>query len=152
MATLSRPWQGTTLGILHIIGAVLAFLGGIAFLFLRDLMSNMMNPMTIAVQGQEAQTIQLSATGVAGIVGSLGLVAGLLLIGFGVLAIFITRGSFKGQKWAPIVAMIFAILGVLGNLSSFSLEKGSLVQLAVNAFVIYCTIICVKHPFYGKKA
>ena len=41
------------------------------------------------------------------------IVGGIILIGLAVLSFFVGRGLWKAQKWARIVAIIFAVLGVL---------------------------------------
>lgn len=41
------------------------------------------------------------------------IVGGIILLGLAVLSFFVGRGLWKGQKWARIVAIIFAALGVL---------------------------------------
>ena len=51
------------------------------------------------------------------LIGALGsglfIIAGVVLIGLAVLSFFVGRGLWKAQKWARIVAIIFAVLGVL---------------------------------------
>ncbi len=54
---------------------------------------------------------------VLGALGALGaglfVVFGVVFIGLAVLSFFVGRGLWKGQKWARIVAIIFAVLGIL---------------------------------------
>ena len=49
--------------------------------------------------------------------GSLGtfvfIAAGIIVMGMGVLSIFIGRGLWKGKNWARVVTIIFSIMGVL---------------------------------------
>ena len=51
------------------------------------------------------------------IIGAIGaglfIVIGVVLIGLGVLSFFIGKGLWKAQKWARIVAIIFAAVGVV---------------------------------------
>ncbi len=51
------------------------------------------------------------------LIGALGsglfIIAGVVLIGLAVLSFFVGRGLWKAQKWSRIVAIIFAVLGVL---------------------------------------
>ena len=41
------------------------------------------------------------------------IIGGIILIGLAVLSFFVGRGLWKGKKWSRIVAIIFAVLGVL---------------------------------------
>ena len=41
------------------------------------------------------------------------IIGGIILIGLAVLSFFVGRGLWKGQKWSRIVAIIFAVIGVL---------------------------------------
>lgn len=134
-----RPWQATAIAVLNIIGTVLAFLFGLMFIFMQGFISSMLSSGT-DVSGAEV--------GLAGMIGSFALVGGIVMIGIGVLLIFMTRGLFRGQKWSPIVSIIFAILGVLGALSSF--DSSTVLPLVIDAFILYCAFICVKHPFFHK--
>lgn len=64
-------------------------------------------------------------------------VGGIILLGLAVLSFFVGRGLWKGQKWARIVAIIFAALGVLlaiigmlqGNIA------GNILSLVVSAAI-----------------
>jgi len=51
------------------------------------------------------------------LIGALGsglfIIIGVVFIGLAVLSFFVGRGLWKGQKWARIVAIIFAVIGVL---------------------------------------
>ncbi len=64
-------------------------------------------------------------------------VIGIFLIGLGVLSFFIGRGLWKAQKWARILAIIFAILGILGNVLSLlsGITVSLIVMSAVNLFI-----------------
>ncbi len=52
----------------------------------------------------------------AGAVGVVLAVIGVIFIALAVLSYFIARGLWKGQNWARIVKIIFAVLGVLNGL------------------------------------
>ena len=41
------------------------------------------------------------------------IIGGIVLVGLAVLSFFVGRGLWKGQKWSRIVAIVFAVLGVL---------------------------------------
>jgi len=71
------------------------------------------------------------------------IVIGTILIGLGVLCIFIGRGLRKGQSWARIVAIILACLGILlriigmtqGNISSNIV--GLVINLVVGGYLLF---------------
>ncbi len=77
-----------------------------------------------------------------------GVVIGVVLLGLGVLGIFMARGAFKGQKWSPIVSIVFAALAIAVILTSFS--NSQLFSLALNAFTLYVAVMCVKHPYFNQ--
>ncbi len=121
-----RPWQGTTMGVLNAIGIPFGFIAVLALIF---------GGTFIAAALEEAGLAMLAGAGTV--------VMAAVLIPFLILGIFITLGLFKGQKWAVIVALIFTILGTVGNLVSFSI-----IPLLINAFFIYCYIVCMKDAYY----
>jgi hypothetical protein len=68
--------------------------------------------------------------------GALFIVAGIVTIGFGVLAFFIARGLWRGQNWARIVAIVFACLGVLYALISIGRMPGqSVVSIIIDGVI-----------------
>jgi len=131
--TPSRPWQGTLLAILNIVSliiiaiiipfAILLTVAGGALGFAKDV-----NP-----------SIGL-------ILGGGGLLLTLGLILYFILGIFITRGLFKGKKWAVIIMLIFSGFSLMGTLFDFSLFS-----FIILALFLYLEIACLIHPFYGGK-
>jgi hypothetical protein len=131
--TPSRPWQGTLLAILNIVSliiiaiiipfAILLTVAGGALGFAKDV-----NP-----------SIGL-------ILGGGGLLLTLGLILYFILGIFITRGLFKGKKWAVIIMLIFSGFSLMGTLFDFSLFS-----FIILALFLYLEIACLMHPFYGGK-
>ncbi len=130
---VSRPWQGTVLGIIYVLSIVLMIiilpilllvaLGGSALGF----MSNMNN-------------------GLAMLFGGGMLLMSLFLIATLVLQFFVTRGIFKGQKWAVIVSIVFIALGLSGLIQNFSWTA-----LIIDGVLMYLSIACLLDPFYGGK-
>lgn len=124
-----RPWQGTTIGVLNIIGlATSAILALVLIVF------------------SAALSAYIQETPLALLAGAGTVILGIVIIPFIILGIFITIGIFKGQKWAVIVSLIFTGLGLLGNLFSFNL-----IGLIINGFLLYCQIICLNDPFYNQN-
>jgi hypothetical protein len=137
MEDVKRPWQGTALGIMDIIGVVMSFLLAIA---------------AFALQGFFPFLALL---------GNFMIIFALMLIGFGILAIFMARGAFKGQKWSPILSIVFGVLGLLSVLNSLftspttlaASNTGSVIMMniVITLFMLYCASICLKDPFYNQK-
>ena len=132
---VARPWQGTMLGVLSIIGAV--FLGIVVIFSL------------IAIIGGTAILSQIqsgSTLAIGGLIGTLGALIIVPFILLFVLQVFITRGLFKGQKWSVILLLIFSIFGILDALTS-----KAIITILINVFIIYAEYVCLKHPFYAAK-
>ena len=136
---VKRPWEGTTLGVLDIIGLVLS---GIALAMLTFAIVGGGAILSQMAQGSEMQNFPM-----ASFLGTMGTFLLIPVILFFILGVFITVGIFKGQKWAVIVSIIFTALALL---SSFS-QGIQYFSLALNAFFLYLEIMCIKHPFYNKK-
>jgi len=142
---MKRPWEGTALGVVDIIATVFAFLGALGFLFLQSVITGFLS----SAQSTGDIAVTGAATGIFNVFASLGIVIGVILIGLGVLSIFLARGSFKGQKWTVIVNLIFGILGLLSALSSVgSMANQMFVNIAIDAFIIYCSVMCLKSAYY----
>ncbi|MBI5754295.1 hypothetical protein HZA40_04095 [Candidatus Peregrinibacteria bacterium] len=141
-----RPWQGTALGVLDIIYTVLLFLGGLAFLAFQGLISGFLGATggAVDVNGVKIEGVQ----GVLGMLAGLGMVLGVVLLGLGILHIFMTRGAFKGQKWSPILSIVFAALTVVGSLSNF--DSNGALNLVAGLFTLYVAVMCVKSPYYNR--
>jgi len=156
-----RPWQGTALGVVAIIGAVFTGIGFLLSLFAAEMFSAMMSisPEVMTemegMEGVEAADVLTANTEIGtAIFGAMGIFFAVIMLAILILHIFIARGAFKGQKWSPIVMIVFVVLGFLGlfsNVADMGIDTGLIIQLAINAFVLYCAIICVKAPFFGKK-
>lgn len=131
--TNKRPWQGTVLAILHIIGLI--FLG----LFLPF-------ALIIGVIGGMLTFVEEVNPSLAMSVGGGGLALFLVLLAFFILGIFITRGIFKGKRWVIIVSLILSAMGVFQLAFNFELFSALLMALFV-----YLEIACLLHPFYNSK-
>jgi len=150
MDTLTRPWQGTALAVVDIIGTVFTFLAGIAFLFLQGMISSLLGAAPVEVSGSAEATAAVG--GLMGMLAGFSAVIGIVLIAIGILLIFMTRGAFKGQKWSPIISIVFVILGIVSLVTNFTGVNGSFIfSLVVDLFVLYCAVMCVKSPYFGPK-
>jgi hypothetical protein len=122
-----RPWQGTLLGVLNIIGLValalaivLAFVGG---------------------------SMLVSLLPVWGMLGGIGMALGFILIAIWILVFFITKGIFKGQRWAIIVSLIFTGIALLSSIMNIS---EMFFSLLIYAGMLYLEVVCLKDPYYNK--
>ncbi len=91
------------ISVLYYIGAAFSFLFGLLFIVGGAFIG--------AILGEK-----LAALGTIG--SSVFIILGIAMLGFGVLDIFIGRGLWKGQNWARIAAIVLAIFGILGGLTS----------------------------------
>lgn len=75
---------------------------------------------------------------------ALGVGLGIILLIWAVLTFFIGRGLWKGQSWARILAIVFAVLGLIGSISSLASGVilsgivGLLVSGAIGWYLIFC--------------
>ena len=71
------------------------------------------------------------------------IIGAVILIGIAVLSFFVGRGLWKGQKWSRIVAIAFAVLGVLlaiigmvqGQIASNII--GLVISVAVGGYLLF---------------
>jgi len=152
METPTRPWQGTVLGVFDIIGVVFAFLFAILFLFPQGMIATFLGGAASGVDVTGSAEATAAVGGLMGMLASLGIVVGIVMIGIGILLIFMARGAFKGQKWSAIVSIIFAVLGLVSALANLNNGIGSVAfSLLLNLFTGYCAFMCIKSPFFGPK-
>lgn len=135
-----RPWQGTFLGVLNIIGLV--FLGLITIFLIIMLVGG-----GAAITQMMQQSAEMTTLPFASMLGTIGVILIIPVLAIFVLEIFITMGIFKGKKWTVIVSIVFTALALLSAFTNMnSIQLGS---LALNGFVLYLEIMCIKHPFYN---
>jgi len=144
----TRPWQGTTLGILNIIGIV----------FLTLILVPMITLTVIGFLIGGATAIQMPEFMPEGfmLIGTIAILIGLIIsLIFYILSIIITVGVFKGTKWTIILSIIFSILGVISNIISAITNTDQInfiiIPLIIIAFFLYLEFACLNHPFYNKN-
>ncbi len=122
------PWQGILLGILGSLGILsLVFILGSLFM------------------AKGLITPYLEETPFALLLGA-GSLAVILILTFGIaICISIVYGVFKGQIWAIIILLLFTGMNLLGALFSVSV-----MAIFSYIFLLYCEIVCVRHPFYNS--
>ena len=101
------------ISVLYYIGAVIELLLGIALIFFA---------------GALKTKIQFLA-----FLGPFLIVGGIIFIGLAVLSFFVGRGLWKGQKWSRIVAIVFAVIGVL--LTVLGMVQGQIASNIVSLLV-----------------
>lgn len=143
----SRPWQGTFLGVLDVIGVVIAVLFSILFLFLQGVLTSVFNSANYAAVTTTTANGAVAAGGFMALISGFSYAIGFVLLGSAILGIFLARGAFKGQKWSPIVSIICAVLGVLGSVANYN--NSNLIGLILNLFVVYLGVMCVKNSYYA---
>ena len=146
-----RPWQATTLGVLDSIGAVMCLLFSILAFFMKGmletLLSGSMDMSMSTMEGVDENAVE--AVGFAGdIVASLGSALGVFFLVIAALSFFMARAVFKGQKWSPILTIIFTVLGVLGMAMNF--DQSQIGSLVFNLFVVYICIMSIRSPYFNK--
>jgi hypothetical protein len=106
------------IAVLDYIGAALGVIFGLLFLF-----------------GAGAVGSMMPYFGALG--GAMFAVAGVFMIGLGVLAFFVGRGLWRGQAWARIVSIILAVLGVISALFSIFGNNvgGGIFNLLLNGII-----------------
>jgi len=114
------------ISVLYYIGAVFAVIFGLLFLFGAGMISSFISQIPLLV-----------APGT-----SVFIVTGIIMIAIGVLSFFVGRDLWKARKWARIVAIIFAALGVLigvismiqGNITSNIV--GLVINLVIGGYLL----------------
>ncbi len=143
-----RPIGVTIIAILMIIGGVLLLIGGIGFLFIAPLISQL-NFTDISNSTNGTLSVNLNGTSVAipnnaafiAFAGVLGIIGGVLValgIASLIVSLIVSWGLLKGKGWAWIVTIIITIISVVFNIISLVTGNfGSIVGLIINGVIIY---------------
>jgi len=124
--TSSRPWQGSILGVISIVGVItLIFILGF-LLFARDIISP-----------------YLIETPFALLLGAGTFVTFMILLFGIILSLSITVGIFKGKAWAIILSIFFTGMSLAEALFSLSV-----IAIIAYGFLLYLEIMCVRNSFY----
>lgn len=161
MTKISRPWQGTTIGVLNVLSIILMFIIALLLFVAGSWITSFMTG-TAEISGNVT-----AAKGVSGMITSFMVPVAIVIIILAIVGIFIAKGVFNGAKWAIIVNVVLATLGALGSLGNLSGGNGLNTKMALEAtkghsggpfisLVIYIAIIalgvmCHKDPFYNQE-
>jgi hypothetical protein len=129
---VTRPWQGTFLAVLNIISLIITAMF-IPFIILMIIAGGVLS------FANDLEPI------FGMILGGGGIILGVMLLIYFILGIFITKGLFKGRKWAVIILLIFSFLGLINLIFNFDL-----ITLIIVALCLYLEIACLLHPFYSQ--
>jgi len=132
---MNKPAGVIVISILYFIGAACCLVAGLLFIAGGGVLATMMS-----------QSGGANASPLAGIMAGLGAVAGIVILGFGVIDLFVGIGLIKLKNWARIVAIVFSgigaafqLLGVLGSLTHPNIGAlvFQVVFLAIYALIIW---------------
>lgn len=126
----SVPTGVKIIAVLYYIGAVLGIIFGLLFLVGAGMMSSI------------ADKIPLLGAFGAGLF----IIGGIIMIGLGVLNLFIGIGLWKARSWARTVAIIFAVLGIL--MSIIFMIQGN---IAGNIFNLVIQLIIGGYLLFSKN-
>ena len=130
---VSRPWQGAVLGIIYTLHIIITIIMISGALWIVSQLPTGNTGDIISIKAALASTL---------ILGSISLFSIFKFI----LQIFVTRGIFKGQKWTVVASIVFTALSLSGLIRNFNL-----ITLIIDGALMYLSIACLLHPFYGGK-
>jgi len=133
MGATSRPLGITLLAVLHILQAILLFLGGVALIALGAFIRRgLFGPPRLL-------------HGVVSLIGIVAVVIGLLYLG-------LAWGLWTGKGWAWILSLVLAVLGLIVYL--IALVRGRLVTivlLILDAIIVYYLFRPNVRAFFGEQ-
>ena len=135
---MDRPLGVTILSILYILAGLLGIIGSL----LLSLFGASIIAIFISPEGGPMPPSLLTA--------SAGLIAGfmaLILLIFSVIDLIVGIGLYNGRDWARVIALIFAVIGLIGGILSIPI---GIIWIVINAIIIwYLTRPHVKRFFSG---
>ncbi|MEM3637250.1 MAG: hypothetical protein QXX17_07110 [Conexivisphaerales archaeon] len=116
--------------------AILAALGGIAFIFLG-----------IVVAFASGLVASLAANGL--IAGFVGLLGGVMMV-LGLLYLGLAYGFWTGKGWAWTVGVVLMILGIIIGIAGLLVSLGSVVSILIYLLILYYLTRPHVKAFFGK--
>jgi hypothetical protein len=133
MNNRARPLGITLLAVLHILQAIVFFLGGIALIVLG------------AFIGRGLFGLPRFLNGVVSLIGVVVIVIGLLSLG-------LAWGLWTGKGWAWILSLVVAALGLIVSLISLARGRlGATVVLVLDAMIVYYLFRPNVRAFFGEQ-
>lgn len=75
---------------------------------------------------------------------------GIIALALAVLTFFVARGLWKGKKWARIVAIILAALGIINSITN--LGGGTIIGVLIwNLIFLVIQLVIGGYLLFGKK-
>ncbi len=134
MALKARPSEITLVVILGVIGGVLELFAGLALLFVSAFLIGFLPTGVPFVPGL--------------VFGFLTLIAGLLVV-IAVIDFLAAWGLWTSRRWAWIVALVLAVLRVIGGLAALPM---GIIGIIVQGLVIYFLTRPHVRAFFGREA
>lgn len=133
MNTRTRPLGVTLLAVLHILQAVVFFLGGIVLVVLG------------AFIGRGLFGLPRFLNGVVSLIG-------VVVVVIGLVSLVLAWGLWTGKGWAWILSLVVAALGLIISLISLARGRvGAIVVLALDAIIIYYLFRPNVRAFFGEQ-
>jgi hypothetical protein len=147
---MNKPAGVIVIAILYFIGAACCLLFGLLLIAGGGFLATVMS-----------QSGGANASPIAGILAGLGAVAGIVVLGFGVIDVLMGIGLIKLKNWARIVAIVFSglgaafqLLGIVTALSHVNVVAivFPVIVLAIHALIIWYLLKPeVKAAFQGAQ-
>ena len=123
----ARPWQGSLLGIVSGIGVVVLGFILLGLLFARQSINPYVERSPFALLLSAGHFV----------------ISLLMVSGIG-LSTIITIGIFKGKTWSIILSVFFTGMSLIGAIFAISA-----IAIILYSLLLYCEIMCLRHPFYS---
>jgi len=132
MASVARPFGITLLAVLHVLQAIIYFLGGIGLIALGEFMRR-------------------GYFGMHRFLGGAAAVIGVVVLIVGVLYLGLAWGLWGGKGWAWTVSLILAALGIIFSLISLVFGGfAAIIVLILDAIIIYYLLTPHVRRFFGE--
>lgn len=151
-----RPVGVTILAILTIIGGILLLFGGIAFVALAPIISqinlnenndNSSSSISLNINNTNV-TIPNNSIFILG--GFMGVIGG-MLIAIGIASFVVAWGLLRGKVWAWIVTIIITIISIVLNIISIIAGSNeSIIGLIINGIIVYYLYRPSVKSFFGR--
>ena len=148
---ITRPWQGTMMGVLAAIETAATLILGVILLFGGSFTNGFMGGMQM--MGMQNAT---PMDGMAlGLLSSMGIYLAFFFLAAGVLDFFIAKGFFSGKFWVVALTSFFVGLSVLTGIfqvftSGNHTRLSSFIGLIIAGFIAYLCYSCWVSAFYRK--
>lgn len=130
---MQRPTGVTVIAVLDFIGAGFCVIAALLMFMGGSILASLLGA-AVAANGAPG------AAPAAGIMVSIGIIAGVIVLCFGVLAVFVALGLLKLKNWARITTIVLAALGLLSSLRNLIAAfhgGGMVVTIIILAYYIW---------------